>query len=74
MALHIYPDSILRARCEPVEQFDGELEDRMEDMLGLMRAHSGIGLAGPQAGVAQRVFVAEWQLSLIHISEPTRPY
>jgi len=61
LVLHIYPDSILRARCEPVDQFDGALADRMEDMLGLMRAHNGIGLAGPQAGVAQRLFVAELQ-------------
>lgn len=61
LVLHVYPDSILRAQCEPVERFDGDLEDRTQGMLELMRGHKGIGLAGPQAGVAQRLFVAEWQ-------------
>ena len=59
LRLRLYPDPLLREPCEPVERFDSWLSDVFEEMLGLMRTHDGIGLAGPQAGLTQRLFVAE---------------
>lgn len=61
-----YPDARLRAPTREVseEEFEkGEadgypLSDLGRAMTGLMRAHSGVGLAGPQAGLGLRVFVA----------------
>jgi peptide deformylase len=35
------------------------LSDVLADMLELMLAHEGIGLAAPQVGITQRLFVAE---------------
>lgn len=59
LSLRIYPDAALRQVCNPVERFDRRLADVLDEMLVLMRASNGIGLAGPQAGIAQRLFVCE---------------
>ncbi len=59
LRLRVYPDSVLREPCRPVERFDAWLADVFEEMVALMRTHDGIGLAGPQAGLGQRLFVAE---------------
>ena len=61
LGLRIYPDSSLRQICAPVECFDAWLSDVLEEMLVLMRANQGIGLAGPQVGITQRLFVAQIQ-------------
>ncbi|MGE0479040.1 MAG: peptide deformylase [Phycisphaerae bacterium] len=53
-----YPDPRLRRRAEPVTQFGDELDALARRMLALMREHKGVGLAGPQVGVGQRIFVA----------------
>lgn len=59
LSLKLYPDSILRTVCEPVETFDATLRDVAEEMLELMRRHAGLGLAGPQVGLNQRLFVCQ---------------
>lgn len=57
LSLVLYPDTILRAVCEPVEAFDSTLRDVADEMLALMRQHGGIGLAAPQVGLRQRLIV-----------------
>jgi peptide deformylase len=57
--LRLYPDTVLRTRCAPIDRFDTWLTDVLDEMLALMRAAGGIGLAGPQAGIPQRLIVAE---------------
>ena len=59
LSLRIYPDSVLREVCKPVERFDSELRDLLDEMLRLMRAKEGIGLAAPQVGITRRLFVCE---------------
>ena len=59
LSLRIHPDSVLRQICEPVQDFDSELRDLVDEMLRLMRGRKGIGLAAPQVGIARRLFVAE---------------
>lgn len=59
LSLRLYPDSVLRNICHPVEDFDGWLSDVVDEMVALMRIHNGIGLAAPQVGITQRFFVAE---------------
>ena len=54
-------DETLRKEARKVKKFDKELHRLLDDMVETMRDAPGIGLAAPQ-------------LSLIHISEPTRPY
>src|ERR1041385_5007764 len=52
-----YPDAALRLPARPVEAFDEDLRRLVERMKRLMEDARGIGLAGPQVGVLQRVFV-----------------
>lgn len=57
LSLVLYPDTILRTTCGPVERFDSTLREVAEEMLELMRHHLGIGLAAPQVGLRQRLIV-----------------
>jgi len=52
-----YPDSVLRMKAPPVEEFDDDLK-RLATRLGeLMKDAAGVGLAATQVGVLRRVFV-----------------
>jgi peptide deformylase len=57
LRLRIYPDEVLRMKCEPVAAFDSSLSDIADEMQALMKVKSGIGLAAPQVGIRQRFFV-----------------
>jgi len=61
LSLVYYPNPILRAICRPVDSFDSALRDLVQEMFSLMHLHSGIGLAGPQVSVEQRVLVCAIQ-------------
>ncbi len=52
-------DGRLRQKADKIQQFTPELKQLAEDMLETMRLYQGVGLAGPQLGVMQRIFVAE---------------
>ena len=58
LRLRTYPDAILRMKAAPVEEFDGNLQSVIREMVKLMLAHDGIGLAAPQVGISQRIIVA----------------
>lgn len=57
--IRLYPDPVLRRRCEPVERFDDQLAALVADLVETMHAAPGVGLAAPQVGVTQRVFVVD---------------
>lgn len=61
LTLVYYPDPVLRTVCQPVNRFDSTLSDLVQEMFSLMLTHTGIGLAGPQAAIEQRVFVSAIQ-------------
>lgn len=48
---------ILRAMCEPVEKFDDELAEFVDEMYEAMVEANGLGIAAPQVGRNLRVFV-----------------
>jgi len=52
-------DSRLRQKAKRVKQFGPALEALADDMLETMHEAYGIGLAAPQIGLLQRLFVAE---------------
>ena len=52
-------DERLRQKAKKIKQFTPGLKQLAQDMLETMRRHNGFGLAGPQIGVMQRIFVAE---------------
>ena len=61
MILPIYPygHPILRTETEPVAAVTPEFEALLDDMIETMHNASGIGLAAPQVGRTERVFVAD---------------
>lgn len=63
-------DERLRQKAKKVKQFTPALKQLTEDMLETMRANNGVGLAGPQIGVMQRIFVAEIPASRSGTDEP----
>ncbi|MCY4051248.1 MAG: peptide deformylase [Gammaproteobacteria bacterium] len=54
-----YPDPRLRTLCEPVLEFDKNLETLIEDMADTMYDAPGIGLAAIQINVPKRVIVMD---------------
>ncbi|MCB0353476.1 MAG: peptide deformylase [Bdellovibrionales bacterium] len=54
-----FPDPVLREKCGPVETFDSELFQLLDDMAETMYAENGIGLAAPQVGVSQQITVID---------------
>ncbi len=55
-----HPNDILRRKARPVETFDAELQQLIDDMVATMRAAPGVGLAAPQVNVPLRVAVVEF--------------
>ena len=53
------PDPRLKRACEPVARITPELETLAADMLATMYQAPGVGLAAPQLGVLQRMFVMD---------------
>lgn len=55
--LRFYPDEILYKKAEPIAEIDGGVAALAESMIETMHSAQGIGLAGPQVGLLQRIFV-----------------
>ncbi len=53
------PNPILREPAEPVEVFDMDLQQLIDDMIETMRTGNGIGLAAPQVGISKQIIVCE---------------
>ncbi len=58
-SLVLHPNPILRTKATPVAEIDQSVRDLALEMLRLMEAHSGYGLAAPQAGASVRLFVTQ---------------
>ncbi len=54
-----WPAKVLETKAEPVETFDNQLKQFIEDMHETMQANSGIGLAANQVGVLKRITTIE---------------
>lgn len=57
--IRVLGDPVLRERTAPVTQVTVELRALIDDMFETMYAAEGIGLAAPQVGRRERVFVAD---------------
>lgn len=51
-------EEVLREKCKEVTKFDDSLRILTEAMIEAMDEADGVGLAGPQVGVPERLFVA----------------
>ena len=52
-------DEVLRKECSEVKVFDSALKMLADAMIETLREADGVGLAGPQVGVSERIFVVE---------------
>lgn len=52
-----YPDSKLKQRSSEVEVFDEKLHTLLDDMYETMLSREGVGLAGIQVNVSQRILI-----------------
>ena len=59
LPLRYYGDPVLRRRAEPVASVDPGIRALIESLFETMYRERGIGLAAPQVGVSQRVFVVD---------------
>lgn len=57
--LRIYGDPVLRQRAREVEAFDPLLAKQADKMFEVMYEHDGVGLAGNQVGLLQRLIVLD---------------
>jgi len=55
----MYPDPMLRKKCELVEEIDDALLTLLDNMADTMYEAPGVGLAASQVGATKRVIVAD---------------
>jgi peptide deformylase len=59
LPIRTFGDPALRQKAEPVERITDLHHKLIADMFDTMRQAPGVGLAGPQVGVLERIFVWE---------------
>jgi peptide deformylase len=69
-AIRTFGDPVLRQKAPEVTEFDGDLRRLVSDLADTLVDAGGAGLAAPQIGVGQRVFVYAWQGELHHLVNP----
>lgn len=59
LKIFTYPAPVLKKVAEPVTEFNEDLKSLCLNMLFTMYQAPGIGLAAPQVGISQRIFVMD---------------
>lgn len=59
LPIYLYGHEALRQDTEPVEENDDELQELIDHMIETMHNAAGIGLAAPQVGRSERLFVVD---------------
>ncbi len=59
LPIYIYGDPILRTATTPVEENSEALQALIDDMVETLHTASGIGLAAPQVGRNERLFIVD---------------
>ena len=70
LEIHVLGSPVLREPTTPVETVTDELRRLVDDMFETMHAAKGIGLAAPQVGRLERLFVAEVDEQKIALFNP----
>ncbi|HEX2241261.1 MAG TPA: peptide deformylase [Actinomycetota bacterium] len=64
LPIRTFGDPALRERARPVEKVTDVHQQLIDDMIETMRDAPGVGLAAPQVGVLERIFV--WEVDEEH--------
>jgi peptide deformylase len=59
LPIHVYGSESLRQETPPITEDSDELQALIDDMIETMRGADGIGLAAPQVGRSERLFVLD---------------
>ncbi|WP_028973354.1 peptide deformylase [Spirochaeta cellobiosiphila] len=59
MDIYTYPHDILRQDTKIITEFGKPMEELAENMLHTMHLSNGVGLAGPQVGLTDKIFVCQ---------------
>lgn len=59
LPIYVYGHEALRQETEPVEKNTDALQELIDNMIETMRNASGVGLAAPQVGRSERLFVVD---------------
>ena len=59
LPIRVYPDPVLRVRCDEVTEFNEDLRKLVANMVETMQRAPGVGLAAPQVGETVRVAVVD---------------
>ena len=59
LPIYIYGDAVLRVQTRTVDKDSADLQQLIDDMLETMMGAAGIGLAAPQIGRRERLFVVD---------------
>jgi peptide deformylase len=70
--IYIYDDPVLRKQARPIETITDRHRELARDMAETMYAARGIGLAGPQVGVLERIIVVDVDWSHPEEGKPDR--
>lgn len=68
--IRLFGDPLLRAKAEPVTDFDKQLRTLVGDLEDTMLDAPGAGLAAPQIGVSLRVFTYHVEGQVGHLVNP----
>ena len=63
-------DLVLRTKCTSVGDITPDLLSIMDEMVEMMRAQNGVGLAAPQVGILRRVVVVRIDDTYIELVNP----
>ena len=59
LKIRLYGDPCLRKKSTPLKEVEASERLLIQSMIETMYEHKGIGLAAPQVGINQRIFVAD---------------
>ena len=58
LKIRTYPDPVLKKKTAPVTDFGPAMQKLFDDMIATMHVSDGVGLAAPQVGISQQIFIA----------------
>jgi peptide deformylase len=58
LKIRTYPDPVLKKKAAPVTDFGPAMQKLFDDMIATMHTSDGVGLAAPQIGISQQIFIA----------------
>ncbi|PSQ98765.1 MAG: peptide deformylase [Bacteroidetes bacterium SW_8_64_56] len=73
LPIYVYGHDALRQETEPVEENTDDLQSLIDDMIETMRNAAGIGLAAPQVGRTERLFVVDLTPMADEMAEAEEP-